>query len=56
MSSSRRMAVVALGLNLLACAAAREPERAGEAAAPRASALGAAAPTVGPEIQFDIAH
>ncbi len=48
------MAVVALGLNLLACAAAREPERAAEAAAPRASALGAPAPAVGPEIQFDM--
>ena len=47
-----QIAVVVLGLNLLACAAAREPERAGEAAGPRSSAL-ASPPAVGPEVQFD---
>ncbi|HXU00207.1 MAG TPA: hypothetical protein VN903_04410 [Polyangia bacterium] len=52
LSSARgQIAVVALGLNLFACAAGREPQRSAEEAEPRTSALDT--PAVGPEFQFD---
>jgi hypothetical protein len=50
LSAFHASAVVALALNLFACAAAREPQRSADEVETRASAL---APAVGPALQFD---